>query len=119
MSAEAQPVSDPAVGWLRGALGLAVMAALAEGDRHGYALGQRLAEHGLGPVRGGVLYPVLGRLEADGTVSSSWQAGDGGPGRKVYQLTGAGRERLAAERARWREFASLLDEFLDRTEDRR
>jgi PadR family transcriptional regulator PadR len=104
--------ADPSAGWLRGMLELAVAAVLAEGDAHGYALAQRLAEHRLGSIRGGALYPVLGRLEAEGLVRSTWQAGEGGPGRKVYSLTGAGRARLAAERVRWREFSAAMDQLL-------
>ena len=104
--------ADPSAGWLKGALDLALLAVLAEGDRHGYALAQRLAEHGLGKLKGGALYPVLGRLEAAGAVSADWQPGEGGPGRKVYSITSAGRERLAAERELWHAFAAAFDHLL-------
>lgn len=101
--------ADPAAGWVRAALGLAVLTVLAEEDRHGYALAQRLTDLGLGPVRGGALYPVLNRLEGDGAVAALWQAGEGGPGRKVYSLTPEGRDRLRIERARWQEFATAMN----------
>ncbi|MGW7350466.1 PadR family transcriptional regulator [Streptomyces sp. Z26] len=101
--------ADASAGWLRGALPLCVAAALAEGDRHGYALVRRLADQGLGTVRGGALYPVLARMESDGAVESRWEAGDGGPGRKVYRLTDTGRERLREEIARWQEFSHAMD----------
>ncbi|MEU2159400.1 PadR family transcriptional regulator [Streptomyces sp. NPDC019396] len=117
MSVPTGSKANPAGAWLRGVLELATMATLTEGERHGYALMQRLSESGLGPIRGGVLYPVLGRLEVEGAVSSTWQAGDGGPGRKVYQLTKAGRERLVAERALWRDFSRVLSQLLERTEE--
>jgi PadR family transcriptional regulator PadR len=107
--------ADPAQGWVRGALELAVIAVLTEGDRHGYALAQRLAEFGLGPVRGGALYPVLGRLEADGSVRSEWEPGVGGPGRKVYSLTDAGHTRLAGDRGRWHDFTAAMSRLLDET----
>ncbi|MEU5553922.1 MULTISPECIES: PadR family transcriptional regulator [unclassified Micromonospora] len=106
---------DPATGWLRASLGLAILAVLTEGERHGYALAQRLADHGLGAVRGGALYPVLGRLEADGAVRSDWLPGERGPGRKAYSITTAGRQRLAEERARWGEFTSAFDRLLTAT----
>ncbi|GIF20252.1 PadR family transcriptional regulator PadR [Actinoplanes tereljensis] len=106
-------MTDSAGGWLRGALDLAILAVLAEGDRHGYALAQRLAEHGVGQIKGGALYPVLGRLEATGAVSADWQPGEGGPGRKVYAITPAGRDRLAAERDQWRAFAAAFDRMLE------
>lgn len=103
---------DPMAGWVRGSLELALLASLATGERHGYALAQHLAERGLGQVRGGVLYPVLGRLEAAGAVRSVWLPGEGGPGRKVYAITADGRQRLAAERVRWHEFVDAFDRML-------
>ena len=106
--------SDPAVAWMRAALGLAILIMLEEGDRHGYALAQRITELGLGPIRGGALYPVLGRLEADGAVVSLWEAGDGGPGRKVYSLTEAGRAQGERERRRWKEFSAAMSHLLGR-----
>lgn len=99
-------------GWVRAFLGVAIGAVLTEQPLHGYAIAQRLTELGLGPVRGGVLYPVLNRLEADGVVSAQWQAGAGGPGRKVYELTAAGRERLVDDRATWADFTRVLDAVL-------
>jgi PadR family transcriptional regulator PadR len=107
--------SDPLTGWVRGSLELALLAALAGGERHGYALAQHLADQGLGQIRGGVLYPVLGKLEAAGAVASVWLPGEGGPGRKVYAITVAGRERLAAERVRWQEFIEAFDRMLAAT----
>ncbi|WP_326555078.1 PadR family transcriptional regulator [Micromonospora sp. NBC_01813] len=107
--------NDPAAGWIRAGLGLAIMAVLTEGDRHGYALAQRLAEFGLGPIRGGALYPVLNRLEAEETVRSDWLPGEGGPGRKVYSITDAGRRRLADESARWGDFTGAFDRLLAAT----
>ncbi|AXK35097.1 PadR family transcriptional regulator [Streptomyces armeniacus] len=104
--------ADAAAGWLRGALPLCVAAVLAEGDRHGYALVQRLADYGLGTVRGGALYPVLGRMESDGAVESRWEAGEGGPGRKVYRLTDAGRVRLHDEIARWEDFSRAMERLV-------
>jgi PadR family transcriptional regulator, regulatory protein PadR len=107
---------DPLAGWVRGSLELALLAALAGGERHGYALAQRLADQGLGQIRGGVLYPVLGKLEAAGSVRAEWLPGEGGPGRKVYAITPAGRERLAAERVRWHEFVDAFDRMLATTD---
>ena len=69
---------------------LAATAVLAESDNHGYAVAQRLTEAGFGRMKGGVLYPVLARLESEGILSSTWTAGEGGPGRKVYALTDRG-----------------------------
>jgi PadR family transcriptional regulator PadR len=104
--------ADWQTGWLRGALELALAAVLAEGPGHGYALAQRLAEQGFGRVRGGALYPVLGRMERDGVVSATWEPGEGGPGRKVYALTEAGHDRFREQRAQWARFSVLMDGLL-------
>ena len=106
---------DATTGWVRTSLALAVLAVLEEGDRHGYALAQRIAELGVGPVRGGALYPVLGRLETEGAVAADWQAGEGGPGRKVYRLTTEGRARRTVEVAGWESFSTALDALLTTT----
>ncbi|MFI0906698.1 PadR family transcriptional regulator [Streptomyces sioyaensis] len=106
-------MADAATSWLRGALELAVAAALAESDRHGYALAQRIEQCGLGGLRGGALYPVLGRMEGAGLVESHWQAGEGGPGRKVYRLTDSGRARLREDTVRWNEFTAAMGRLLD------
>ncbi|MFC9424588.1 PadR family transcriptional regulator [Streptomyces sp. NPDC056987] len=108
---------DWQAGWLRGALELALAAVLAEGDGHGYALAQRLDEHGFGKVKGAALYPVLGRMERDGVVSANWEPGEGGPGRKVYALTPAGRKRLGEQRAEWARFSVLMDGLLTQAPD--
>ncbi|WP_435742539.1 PadR family transcriptional regulator [Nocardioides sp. SYSU DS0663] len=100
--------------WLRSVLPLCVLAVVAghEHGTHGYAVGRELADAGLGRVKGGTLYPVLGRLEADGLVTSAWGAGEGGPGRKTFVVTQQGREHLAQRALAWGEFTTLAGALL-------
>lgn len=93
--------------WLRGVLEVAVLRVLEDGPSYGYAIATRLAEAGLGEIKGGTLYPLLTRLEASGDLATEWRAGDGGPGRKFYTLTDAGRERSASLARRWLDFAGI------------
>src|SRR5665647_3325439 len=93
-------------GWLRGVLELCVLRSVADGPTYGYAIATHLAESGLGTVKGGTLYPLLSRFESAGLVTVEWRAGEGGPGRKYYRLTDAGRRRRAARRARRRSAGS-------------
>lgn len=90
--------------WMRGVLSLCVLRVVADGPTYGYAIAGRLAEGGLGAVKGGTLYPILTRLEADGLVTSSWEAGDGGPGRKFFTLTADGAAVLAERTGQWHAF---------------
>jgi PadR family transcriptional regulator PadR len=92
--------------WLRGVLAAAVLSIVSEDETYGYLIGQRLAEGGLGTVKGGTLYPLLTRLEQDGDLTATWRGGDGGPGRKYYAITPAGQERLHSLRADWGIFSA-------------
>lgn len=92
--------------WLRGPLPLCALRVIAEHALlHGYAITQRLQEAGLGSIGGGTLYPLLGRFERDGLVTTDWVAGAKGPAKKVYALTDLGAERLREDADRWRRFS--------------
>jgi DNA-binding PadR family transcriptional regulator len=70
---------------------------LAAEPSHGYEL-KRMLEHEfadlLPAVNAGQIYSTLARLERDGLVEGETLAGDG-RGKRVYQLTEAGRSELA------------------------
>lgn len=83
--------------WVRAVLETALLGVLCDGPAHGYALAESLSLEGFGRLRGGSLYPVLARLEDAGHVSSTWQEGSGGPGRRLYTITDAGRRRREQE----------------------
>lgn len=73
--------------------------ALLSGERaHGYELKQSL-EQGFGEllpaVNAGQIYVTLGRLERDGLIVGQAVPGDS-RGKRVYELTDAGREALSA-----------------------
>src|SRR5690606_3223694 len=94
--------------WLRGALELCVLRTLATGPTYGYAIAADLAEAGFGDIKGGTLYPLLGRLEKNALVTVEWRAGEGGPGRKYFALTDAGRKALEQGTAQWHAFAATV-----------
>jgi DNA-binding PadR family transcriptional regulator len=88
-----------------GRLRLYLLKLLAEGPKHGYEL-IRLLENrflGLYAPSAGTIYPRLARLEAEGLVGHA-AAG----GRKVYEITDAGRAELDA---RADELAALESEI--------
>lgn len=98
--------------WLRGLLPAWALAVLASAPAHGYAVMQTLTGAGITGLRGGALYPVLNRLEQDGLVAATWLEGEGGPGRKVYRLTDAGRAELDALAGSWDAFAATTAALL-------
>src|SRR5690349_12622468 len=98
--------------WLRGALSVCVLHVIAGGPTYGYAIASALAGAGLGTVKGGTLYPLLGRLEGAGLVSVEWRAGEGGPGRKFYSLTSAGLAEHQRQAAHWVAFTDVTTSFI-------
>jgi DNA-binding PadR family transcriptional regulator len=79
-----------------GRLRLYLLKLLEESPRHGYDVIRLLEDRfmGLYAPSPGTIYPRLQRLEAEGLVEQSKEEG----GRKVYRITDAGREELAARR---------------------
>lgn len=90
---------------------------LADGPTYGYEISARLAAGGLGPVKGGTLYPLLKRFEEAGRVRVEWRPGDGGPGRKYYVLTDEGHAVLEELAARWHQFTETISNILAPTRE--
>ena len=98
--------------WVRAGLPSAVLALVSTEDAYGYLIAQRLAAAGFGAIKGSTLYPLLARLEQDGTLTSTWQEGAGGPGRKYYSITELGRRRLEEHRSAWADFTTKTTALL-------
>ena len=63
-------------------------------------------------VEDGSLYPALYRLERSGWVEAEWGTSELGRRAKLYRITAAGREQLAAETAAWRRFSAGVSKVL-------
>ncbi len=89
---------------------LFILASLALGERHGYAIAQDAEELSDGRVRltAGTLYGALNRLTADGFVTQSSDDVVDGRRRRYYRLTAAGKTALAEETARMQSIATAL-----------
>ncbi len=104
--------SDKRSQWLKGILDLCVLGILVDGEAYGYEIAGRLADDGIGEIKGGTLYPALSKLEEDGHVVAAWRAGDGGPNRKYYSITQTGTAYLALESAGWQTLADAAAELM-------
>jgi DNA-binding PadR family transcriptional regulator len=94
------------------AAALHILAALAEGDCHGYAAMQRVRERSGGavPMQTGSFYRHLARLIDGGLVQPIAKRRPGDDPRRgdYYHLTVRGREALAAERRRLADLIAAL-----------
>ncbi|HZT17343.1 MAG TPA: PadR family transcriptional regulator [Gaiellaceae bacterium] len=97
---------------LRGVLDLCLLAVMDDGPAYGYEMTKRLRARGLSIVGEGSIYPLLGRLERDGLVETYRAAGDGGPPRKYYRPSRAGRKALALGVSEWRAARDAVDAVL-------
>jgi PadR family transcriptional regulator PadR len=95
---------------LKGHLDMIMLAALAGGPAHGYAVIQEIRRRSGGAfdLPEGTIYPALHRLEQSGLLSSRWTEGDSGRQRRVYSLTRKGRRALADQRALWQRFTDAI-----------
>lgn len=91
----------------KGVMEMLVLQLLSESSNYGYQLLTCLSEtpSGLLKVKEGTLYPILYRLEEDGMLESGWQTGEGRAApKKIYTITGKGKEELARQRRVWEAF---------------
>jgi DNA-binding PadR family transcriptional regulator len=89
-----------------------VLALLANGSAHGYAIVGELAGLGItnGAVDVGQVYRTLRDLEQGGQVRSTWSTGTG-PARRDYELTTGGWEALDEWASVMKERGRLVAEF--------
>ena len=66
-----------------------ILAVLADGPRHGYAIAREIERRSDDALKmgEGALYPALRALERDGLLVSRWETMPSGPARRTYTLT--------------------------------
>ena len=99
---------------LQGTLALMVLKTLdVLGPLHGYAIARRIEQISgdILSVNQGTLYPVLLKLEQEGSVTSEWGASANNRKARFYRLTRGGRKQLQAESLAWEQTAAIIDRF--------
>jgi len=101
---------------LQGTLALMVLKTLEVlGPLHGYGIARRIEQISGDAlkVNQGTLYPVLLRLEQEGSIASEWGASENNRKARFYQLTREGRKQLRAETVGWEQTAAIIGRFFD------
>jgi DNA-binding PadR family transcriptional regulator len=98
---------------LKGHLDMLLLAVVAAGPIHGYAIIAALCcrSGGVFDLPEGTVYPALHRLERSRMLTSRWAPGSGRR-RRVYELTAEGHRALHSEREAWSEFAYRVSAVL-------
>jgi transcriptional regulator len=99
---------------LQGTLALMVLKTLdVLGPLHGYAIARRIEQISgdLLSVNQGTLYPVLLKLEQEGSIASEWGASENNRKARFYRLMRAGRKQLQVETRDWEETSAIIGRF--------
>jgi PadR family transcriptional regulator len=98
----------------QGTLALMVLKTLdVLGPLHGYGIARRIEQisSDLLTLNQGTLYPVLLKLEQEGSIASEWGASQNNRKARFYRLTRAGRKQLEAETQDWEQTAAIIERF--------
>jgi PadR family transcriptional regulator, regulatory protein PadR len=97
----------------QGTLALMVLKTLdVLGPLHGYGIARRIEQiSGDLTLNQGTLYPVLLKLEQEGSVASEWGASENNRKARFYRLTRDGHRRLKAEARDWEQTAAIIGRF--------
>ena len=87
-----------------------MLSILERGESYGYEIIQTLHDISDGALTwsDGTLYPVLHKMEAEGTVAATWRTSNEGRRRKYYRLTAAGFSELETEKSHWLALNSMF-----------
>jgi len=99
---------------LQGTLALMVLKTLEVlGPMHGYRIARRIEQisRELLSVNQGTLYPVLLKLEQEGSIESEWGISEHNRRARFYRLTRQGRKQLQSEKRDWDETAAIIARF--------
>lgn len=85
----------------------------AMGSLHGYGIARRIEQISgdLLMMNQGTLYPVLLKLEEEGSIASEWGVSENNRKARYYRLTVAGRKRLQKEIRDWELTADVIARF--------
>ncbi|MCX6592877.1 MAG: PadR family transcriptional regulator [Acidobacteria bacterium] len=85
--------------FLPGTLEMLILKTLSRGTNHGYGIAQHIQQVSGDALKigEGSLYPALQRLLVNGWVAAEWGVSENNRRARFYQITPAGRKRLAEE----------------------
>ncbi len=83
------------------------------GPQHGYGIAKRIEQTSgnLLAINQGTLYPVLLKLEQEGSIASQWGVSENNRRAKFYRITKAGKRELIAEEREWQRANEIIARF--------
>lgn len=89
------------------------------GPLHGYGIARRIEQtsENLLSINHGTLYPVLLKLEQEGSIVSEWGISENNRKARFYQITRTGKKDLAAEEREWQRANEIIGMFSKRSNE--
>src|SRR5579863_6130349 len=83
------------------------------GPQHGYGIARRIEQtsENLLAINHGTLYPVLLKLEQEGSIAAEWGVSDNNRKAKFYRITRTGKKDLAEEEREWQRATAIVARF--------
>src|SRR5580704_3967610 len=96
--------------WKKGSAELLVLSLLEDQPRHGYDISKLIQIRSGGALRFHVtsLYPLLHRLEEQGSIEGRWVEKADQRRRRYYSLTSQGRKVLRSKQKNWQDFVAVI-----------
>jgi poly-beta-hydroxybutyrate-responsive repressor len=88
-----------------------ILLSLRDWNSYGYELIERATTFGFEAMNPGTLYRTLRQMEKDGIVESTWETSRGGPARRMYTITDAGRSYLDFWANSLQQYQKTMDTF--------
>jgi transcriptional regulator len=83
------------------------------GPQHGYGIARRIEQisEELLAVNHGTLYPVLLKLEQEGSIASEWGVSENNRKARFYRITKRGQRQLESEKRHWQQTTEIIARF--------
>ena len=85
------------------------------GPQHSYGIARRIEQISgdILALNQGTLYPLLLKLEHEGSIASEWGASENNRRARFYSLTATGRKQLQTETRDWNQTAAIIARFFE------
>lgn len=102
---------------MRGTLEGCILMIISEKTTYGYEILLSLKKQGFSDISEGTIYPLLLRLEKQGSIVSKLQSSPLGPKRKYYSITDEGRNYLSSFVATWTQISRSVAGIIIKEEE--
>lgn len=97
---------------MRGTLEGCILKVISKKTTYGYEILEFLKNNGFLEIAEGTLYPLLLRLEKQGSISSELLPSPLGPKRKYFSITDKGRQHLNDFEGCWNEICTAVNNLI-------